>query len=198
MRYIFSHVSVSKKMIRSLIILGIITFSSVFVSFFIVGCKREKEKLFKMLKDFEETRITIPQDMIMIQNGELRPYDIHGETPIFIIYVSPAECSSCRISHLDKYEDLFSMADSLGFLIMIILSPNEDQREYIQDLLIQARFHYPVYIDSYSEFANQNIIPEDNRFHSFLINSDNNPIFVGDPTANDRMHVLFSAILTGK
>ena len=149
-----------------------------------------------MLEEFEGTQIFIPKDMTMIQSGKLSPYEIQQGTPVFIVYVSPDECSSCRISHLDKYEDLFLMAKSMDFDVMIILSPTDDQIEYIQDQLIQSRFSHPVYLDSYSEFSGQNKIPEDKRFHSFLINSDLYPVFVGDPTLNDKMQSILSDILT--
>lgn len=56
-------------------------------------------------------------------------------------------------------------------------------------------FPYPIYIDTYKEFSKINNIPQDNRFHNFLIDNDGNVKFVGDPTSDKKlMSVFFDAL----
>lgn len=57
-------------------------------------------------------------------------------------------------------------------------------------------FPYLVYVDYSGSFAETNMsIPEDNRFHSFLLNKEGRPVFVGNPLASDRMMELFKEAL---
>ena len=38
-------------------------------------------------------------------------------------------------------------------------------------------------------------IPDDRRFHSFLIDVDGHPVYIGNPTANDELLALFDEII---
>ena len=38
-------------------------------------------------------------------------------------------------------------------------------------------------------------LPDDKRFHSFLLDRDGHPVFIGNPTANEQLWVLFKEVL---
>lgn len=74
---------------------------------------------------------------------------------------------------------------------MIIISPNAENLDDIIHKLIEIDGKYPVYVDINSDFIQHNRIPEDARFHSFLIDDKHKPIFVGDPISSDKLMSLF-------
>lgn len=59
-------------------------------------------------------------------------------------------------------------------------------------------FPYPVYVDFNCSFRKLNTgIPEDVRFHSFLLDKNGHPVFVGNPNANETLNHLFEKVLSG-
>ena len=171
-------------------------FSAVALSF-LTGCSSDKVKLRKTLEAFRETSIHVPADLLLIQEGRIRPWQqTEGDIPTLIMYIGPEECSECRISHLPECEELFRWSEASGlFRFMIIFSPRPDDMDRIQAALMTFAFERPVYLDYYSEFATGNAIPEDSRTHCFLVNTEQRPVFFGNPLGSPRMRELFTAQL---
>ncbi len=162
------------------------------VMFAMTSCA--EHQIARTLKNFRTSTITLPEDLQKIHHRSQTT--IEGSDtgiPVMIMYHDSLECSSCRISHLIDLLDLYELADSLGtFKVMTIFSPREDEYDELLTKLIVNNFEYPIYIDFSGSFRQRNkAIPEDRRFHSFLINSSGQPVFVGDPTASDQLWSLF-------
>lgn len=156
------------------------------------GCNRNAE-LKRILTDFNKTTITIPDDMEMyfkdysrtIKTERLKPY-------IFVIYISPEECIGCAISNIAKYETIESKCKENKISFLPIISPVKEEIELMKYYIDEAECQFPVYIDVMGSFTRQNPeIPQDKRFHVFLIGPDMKPCFVGDPTKNAKLKELF-------
>ena len=166
--------------------------------FFTTSCKTEKGELRLLLEEFEKTQIVLPSDMIMIKEGKICPYlkRDHKDMNTMVFYIGEGECSDCRISHLWDYSELFELSQETGtFEIMIIFSPIEEDISYVQDRILSTQFSYPVYLDIHSLFSELNKLPDDIRFHTFLLDSDGYPILIGNPLNNKRIRTLFNHII---
>ena len=160
------------------------------------ACSRDKARLRKTLARFETVQVLIPDDMHMIQEGRLRPYQLPDSLPIMVVYVSPDECTECRIGHLMEYEELYRWGEESGlFQLMIVVSPRPEMMERTQDELTERKLIIPVYLDVYSEFHDRNDIPADSRVHCFLLDGNRYPIFVGNPFASEQLNGLFKKVL---
>lgn len=92
---------------------------------------------------------------------------------------------------IGKYP-LYEMADTVGFPVLTIFSPRADELEEVRLKLMKANYSFPVFVDVNGSFSENNgNIPFDRRFHSFLIDSCNHPVYVGNPMSSDRMFELF-------
>lgn len=61
------------------------------------------------------------------------------------------------------------------------------------------KFSTQVYLDSANTFARQNQhIPSDVLFHTFLLDENMNVVLVGDPISNKEINKIFWDILKGK
>lgn len=80
--------------------------------------------------------------------------------------------------------------------MLFIFSPSPENANDVIEDLIRYKYPYLVWIDSQGEFAQMNQhIPNLIHFHTFLLNSNNYPIFVGDPVVSEgMMPVLEKAI----
>ena len=92
---------------------------------------------------------------------------------------------------------LYELSDSIGtFRIVTIFAPRQEEYDEVIRQLMVLDFPYPVYVDFDGSFRKANpCIPEDKRFHSFLLDKEGHPVFVGDPLASDRMMELFKEAL---
>ncbi len=99
----------------------------------------------------------------------------------------------CQISNLADITGLYELADSLDiFEVMTIFTPKKEEYDSVVKNLMVHDFEYPVYIDFTGSFRKINTgIPDDKRFHSFLIDSNGHPIFVGNPVASNELWSIF-------
>ena len=72
----------------------------------------------------------------------------------------------------------------------------EEYDEVVKQLMI-LNFPYPVYVDYSCSFRKLNsFIPDDTRFHSFVIDKNGKPVFVGNPMSGQKMMDLFIQVVS--
>ena len=159
------------------------------------ACKRHQEKqvLREMLRAFENSAIVFPEQMKEYNYGEEQLKTI-PEGYKFIVYLGPGECSSCALNHMD-FSPALTLGKELGYTTLAIVSPNpEDLNKVRADLLFRFT-SIPVLLDEDFSFREHNTcIPEDSRFHRFLVNPEGKPIFVGNST-NPAQRALLRRIM---
>ena len=75
-------------------------------------------------------------------------------------------------------------------------SGKKENLEEVKFQLSIANHPEHIYIDSFNTFSKINQhIPTDQRFHSFLVDSNGKPIFVGNPLSNMRLAEIFHDII---
>ena len=162
---------------------------------FVYGCDSRRVHIRQILEEFEQAQIAIPDDMTMICDGKLMPSQIKDSIASFVVYVSPEECSDCRIAHLGDYSMFFEWSNRSGsFQTLIVFSPYPEEIDSVLETIIASGFSYPVYLDTNLSFS-ENSIPYDILTHSFLLNKSGKPILIGDPTRNDRLLKLYESQL---
>lgn len=167
------------------------------VSVVIFSSCSDSNKVKKIMSEFIETEIVIPDDLHYIYNRNIIQINKDNLKPNkFIIYYDSLECYSCKISHLMEICPLYEMGDTCNFSVIIIFDPISEDFENIRQQVLIANYPFPVYIDKNSSFkSNNKTLPKDARFHYFLINSRNLPIFVGNPLSNQQLNELFINVL---
>lgn len=153
----------------------------------------ERHKIKKALVEFTKSEIVIPSDLECINNRQIKEINTDTLKPLkFIVYYDSLECSACRISHLVDIYPLYDMADTCDFSVITVFSPKLSEVSNVQNQLRIANHTIPIYIDKYATFRHINkSIPSDHRFHYFLLNENNSPVFVGNPLSSPRLHDLF-------
>lgn len=150
--------------------------------FFVCGC--QQIKLRNNLSLILESKIELPVSSTEVYNGETHPFpDSLRSSPLLIIYIDSTECSTCRISRLIWYKPVFDLAEEYGnFHVVPLVTPANEKRDFIREYLELMDSPFPIYLDEYGTFRSDNpSIPDDTRFHSFLIDNNGKPLVVGDP-----------------
>ena len=88
------------------------------------------------------------------------------------------------------------MEQKVDFEVMFIFSPTKSQSKLIYRSLATNKFPHVVWFDTNNKFRVHNgFIPKDTRFHTFLLNKQNEIVFVGDPLYNNELNNLFKKVL---
>lgn len=153
----------------------------------------ESFKLKKMMSEFVQSQIQIPDDLQSIYKNTLSTIEKDSLMPLkLIVYYDSLDCSSCRISHFMDLYPLYKMADTSNFSIITIFSPKKENLEDVKLQISMANYPERIYLDTNRNFCKLNeSIPNDHRFHSFMLNDDGRPIFVGNPLGNTRLMQVF-------
>lgn len=112
-----------------------------------------------------------------------------------IVYVDSSECTPCELGHLRFWNPLIKESlekSKYKTGLTIILAPKEkdwfDLNEEIKESDIPAN----IYIDSTYVFLKNNpFIPKEKKYHSFLLNKNNEIILVGNPVNNKRIKNIY-------
>ena len=168
----------------------------VFVSWTAVSCG-DRRQLSQDMKRFVESEIVLPDDMECVHDMSIRMYDPSVLRPVkFIVYYDSLECSSCAVAHLVDLLPLYDRFKDSEVEVMTIFSPRTEEVEDVKVELMMADPEFPVYVDTNGTFAGTNTcIPADNRFDYFMIDGSGKPVFVGNPTANEKLMKLLDSIL---
>ena len=146
------------------------------------------------LRDFMDSTISIPNDIQVVSERQVHQVaaSIIAGSKLVILYDS-LECSSCQIGHLYDYLWSYEKLDSIqSCQLMTIFSPRQEEYDEVVRQLMVLNFPYPIYVDMSGSFRKINkCIPDDKRFHSFLLDKNGKPVFVGNPMSGPRMMELF-------
>lgn len=173
----------------------------VLLTFFLLplfGCRNEKEDNYirNTLLEFEEKAILFPDKMLCVENGISRYREISITEPTFIIYIGPEECNECALAHLSEKAPLFKLSNQTNdFQVRVIISPIEMNVQTLFKQILDYKYPFPVYIDTEGYMKEKNTIPNDSRFHYFLIDRLGYPIMVGNPLKSSEVETLFWSAL---
>lgn len=164
----------------------------------LIGCK--KARLRAQLKELMSSTIVLPEKITCVYNGDVFPMpDSLRDKPKLIVYIDSTECTTCRISHIEMYHELFHISkESRSFDIVILLSNIELKGIPIIRYLSDLEIEHPLYVDVENEFLKMNqTVPDDRRMHSFLINKGGVPLCIGDPVSSEKMFQVFHSVVNG-
>ena len=156
---------------------------------FVLSCE-DNRYLKNRLTSFEKETIALPQRVLKVENGKSGISTIQPEGKTLVIFFAPKECTSCALSHLKQSESILESFDSApaASVVVLFVPAEEDLQETVQ-LVSQENISIPVYVDFEGGFLD-NKIPEDVRFHSFLLDEDGHPVVVGNPISSERIRDL--------
>lgn len=171
-----------------------------FCIFVCCACKEtEKERIARLVKEWSHKEIQFPSHSILTVLGKdtVETLDKKGKFRI-VSYVDSTGCTSCKLQ-LPEWEMFMIETDSL------VKNPPsyhfffhpKDLKE-LKYILQRDRFTSPICIDLEDEFNQLNRFPHDMAFHTFLLDSLNRVIAIGNPVHNPNIKDLFYSILNGE
>jgi len=158
----------------------------------------QKKRLAEELRKFQETAITLPDNLLAKHYGEQissdkslldRPFKL-------VIYVNKDGCQDCKLHSLLPSTYMFMLENEHRENFGVIIILNTSDIESTDDTLAKFRFRRTVFydLDGSFEFLNPHL-PANELFHAFLLNEENRVVLVGNPVRNEKLTKLYLAEL---
>lgn len=156
----------------------------------IISCDNSFKREYSQLKN---SKIEFPDKLKMTFEGrDTIIDDIWNSEFKLVIYKDSLSCTPCYIESLPKWFKIIDKYDSKKFSAIFILCPTKEDEIDIRLLMEMNGFEYPILIDNNNAFRNANSqISSNSLLHTFLLNDNNEVIFIGDPLSNEKINDLF-------
>lgn len=172
-------------------IIAIVVFALVAIS-----CSQSVDEHKDIVNQMSGMQIVFPTDLTY-QVGNTR-IDLNPSEADFkiIVYIDSAGCTTCKMRMtlwneiISEYKALTSQYIEL--LMILNTHPTEEYFEVIKD----REFNQPVCFDPENSFAAHNSLPDNSKYHSFLLNSNDSIIAIGNPAENPKIRELYKKIIT--
>lgn len=158
------------------------------VSSFIAACDSNKNKIKKTMEQMESAPIVIPYDKLDCWSSDsikkISPWE-HAKLKL-VHYIDSAQCSSCYLLKkpvLKPFIDLEKESNNQFYNIFVVY-PGDNARNWKTLTSDYKRKMTPatLFIDSMHVFMDKNPnLPQEVMFHTFLLDENNNVVFVGSP-----------------
>lgn len=185
---------------RTLLLMLIMMSSTLFISCHRVG------SLAEILREMESKPVKLEfGDFPCCINGvDTVGYELERSKYRLVVFIDSAECNSCRLSHLEEWNDWIELADRNGgdFSMAFLLQPRAEETSSILIKMRWASKVYngiPLYVDKEAEFLKRNFRREiPTLMHTMLLDSNNMVVYVGDPTRNEHVSEDMKKIINFK
>ena len=159
---------------------------------FAAGCGRSNDvrRLSQMLGE----RIDFPTSMQTADDRNVTAFVPDTSKSHIVVYFDSMSCQSCSIKRIPEWDEFI---DSLSRIcsdseVIFVLSPKTTDYREARNAMITFSRDYKIALDSMGTFANSNpCLSNDARFHTFLLNPQNEIIIVGSPLNNQAMWNLY-------
>ena len=162
-----------------------------------LGCKSEKEQVRDKIEQMKSRPIELCLDKMECRRNPLNKLD---KKYTMVVYVDSTECSSCALSKLRFWNPLIAEAKKkqLDIDYVFILAPKKEDMEDVNVELEITDLQSSIYVDTAFVFKmNNKDFPKENKYHSFLLNTDGKVIFIGSPITNKKLMDIYKNIVKG-
>ena len=159
----------------------------------VTGCQEIRVGM--RMKRFTSHKVVFPESLIKVQGRDSNDVDLSIDVPRLVVYVDSSDCSSCRLNNLMYYTDYASLSKVFPvFQFFVIIFPDSESEDNIIKNISHRSFPFDVFVDLEGAFSKKNpFLPQrDSRYHCFLLDWDQHPSMVGDPSSSRRLDVLFN------
>lgn len=172
------------------------------ISFTLIGmvsmsCGNEKaDEIAKDVKAFMAKKVEIPKDRMDKRYCAMFMDSTSIRSVYLVKFFDSISCSPCLYSSIANHEAAnIEKNKNVEFLYIINIPKQKIEETYIG--LCSKRVKGTVYLDTCNAFLKANPhIPENELFHTFVINNDGKVLMVGDPFKNKKMEALLDKVIS--
>lgn len=166
----------------------------------ITACHNDKrEEIAHTVEQWQGRTVQMPEGAVFtVQARDTVAMDMYAPAHKVLVYVDSTGCTSCRLQ-LHEWKKFIAEVDSAtgGHVpFLFFLSPKSvKEARYITR---RDDFTYPICVDMQNRLDSLNRFPEEEMFHTFLLDGENRVVVIGNPIHNRAVRNLYMKTLTGR
>lgn len=159
---------------------------------------KEKEQIAQLVSEWQNKEIVFPEKSTFTYFGEdTTSYPLPKSTYKILVYVDSAGCMKCTLK-LPLWKQLIKTVNSSApEQIPFLFYFHPHNYEQIKYILKRDDFDLPVCIDPKDELNKLNHFPSEMMFQTFLLDSSNRVLAIGNPILTPQIQDLYLKIITG-
>lgn len=156
------------------------------------SCKYiERQKLYYTIKYWQKQKLIIPDNIeTKIQGEKVIAFSPNASTYSILHYIDTLECVSCELK-LHEWQLFKKEIDSLNINAHIIFVAWSNQFTELEKLQLINKCDIPCMYDYENKVASINHFTRQSDFHTFLLDSLNHVLVVGNPIKNKLIRKLY-------
>ena len=164
------------------------------------GCNNDnRATIARTIEQWQGRTVQMPKEAIFtIQTRDTVLVDMYAPAHKVLVYVDSTGCTSCRLQ-LHEWKKFIAEVDSAtgGHVpFLFFLSPKSVKEARF--ITRRDDFTYPICVDMQNRLDSLNRFPEEEMFHTFLLDGENRVAVIGNPIHNRAVRELYMKILTGR
>lgn len=165
-----------------------------------IACQDNGRKaIARTVAQWQGRTVQMPEGAVFtVQARDTVAMDLYAPAHKVLVYVDSTGCTSCRLQ-LHEWKKFIAEVDSATggrVPFLFFLSPKSvKEARYITR---RDDFTYPICVDMQNRLDSLNRFPEQDMFHTFLLDSDNRVAVIGNPIHNRAVRDLYMKTLTGR
>lgn len=112
-----------------------------------------------------------------------------------VTLVTPEDCTPCNMKLKVWNDFLYKVMSNIDVDVRFLMIIESESSPDIIHTLKSHKFLYPILFDSNKTFTKTNPIPEESIYQTFLLDSENKIIAIGNPASNPKIAELFIRII---
>lgn len=171
---------------------SLVVFLLLFVGF---SCDLKNRKT-KNLRDIYGQNLILPGHATWKIEGRDTVINIENLAPKLVVYYSSGTCAPCSLKGLHHWGKIIDSVELVGpsLEIVFIIKANRYDSLFFHSLNSE-HFIFPVLCDKEGEFEENNLLPINKEYNAFLLDSNNEVVYVGSPLLGRKMRSLFISIV---
>lgn len=168
------------------------------------SCKqiKQEELVLSVLNEWIGKELLVPDSTCFFKYDENYNFcsDFDKADYRILNYIDSLDCLNCNL-RLKEWNILIKELSEKGKTVIpvFVFSPkNTNRMKEIFPLVKRNALTFPIVIDSLDLFNKLNNFPLDNRFHTFLLNKDNQVLYIGNPVHNPKIEELYLKVIMGE
>lgn len=159
------------------------------------SCTSPENNTKSAIENWVSKEIIIPPNIIYKSIGcdTISKY-IFDQTFKILVYVDSVGCTSCKLG-LIEWKAFIDRCQSKGYDIGFLFVIQSSNYEEFEQKMEMYQFLYPVIYDLTDKFNSLNKFPKEDKFRTFLLDSNNKVILIGSPIKSDKMWKLYIDII---
>lgn len=170
---------------------------NVLLVFYACHFRQPHDEVDDIITTWQNKEILFPKQVTLVSEfGCYNSYFVDTARFKILTYVDSLGCTTCKLQ-LPKWKNFLSSLDSAQLSASVLFFFNSSSVHEICHLLKRFDFNYFVYWDVKDNLNHLNHFPADFRFQTFLLDSHNRVLVIGNPIHNPLIKELYLQVMTG-